>query len=235
MFCNFIEDFNGDYPKFQSWDGMDTIYKRLVGKKFSHMCLSNIRGREGLYVYFRRRVKGIAEIIIQNATDLYNVFGEEQALILCNIVKKRIEADEQDKQFYESNRKSINEKLRISKNTVADELTYEKFMEEFQRMKNPSIHFEYYVDSFNGDYPKFQSWDGMNIAYRTCVGKKLKTMHIVTNIAGRKELHVEFTRRINGTTGIIIENTNDLYNFLGEEQVFEIYNIIKNRIADQNI
>lgn len=105
MFCNFVEDFNGDYPKFQSWNGMNTADKRLVGKKFSHMCLSNIRGIEGLYVYFRRRVKGIEKIIIQNATDLYNVFGEKQALILCNIVKKRIEADEKNKKFYEGIRK----------------------------------------------------------------------------------------------------------------------------------
>lgn len=125
----------------------------------------------------------------------------------------------------------INEKLKISTNVI----TYETFIEEFQRMKNPSINFEYYVDSFNGDYPKFQSWDGMNIAYRKCVGKKLKSMYIVTNITGRKELHVDFTRLVNSTKGIIIENTNDLYNFLGEEQVFEIFNIIKNRIAEQNI
>ena len=34
----------------------------------------------------------------------------------------------------------INEKLRISKNTLADELTYEKFMEEFQKLKNPTIY-----------------------------------------------------------------------------------------------
>ena len=52
----------------------------------------------------------------------------------------------------------------------------------------------------------------MNNAYAKCVGKKFKSIHIVTNIAGRKELHAEFTRRINGTTGIIIENTKDLYN-----------------------
>jgi hypothetical protein len=75
----------------------------------------------------------------------------------------------------------------------------------------------------------------MNNAYRKCVGKKLKNMYIVTNTAGRKELHADFTRIVNSTKGIIIETTKDLYNFLGEEQVFEIYNIIKKRIAMQNI
>lgn len=124
----------------------------------------------------------------------------------------------------------INEKLKVSKDVVTDEITYEMFMEEFQKLNNPSIYFEYYIEDFGGDYPKFQSWDGMNNAYRKCVGKKFKSIHIVTNIAGRKELHVEFTRRINGTTGIIIETTKDLYNFLGEEQVLEIYNIIKNEL-----
>lgn len=129
----------------------------------------------------------------------------------------------------------VNEKLKVSKDTVIDEITYETFMEEFQKMKNPAIHFEDYIENFNGDYPKFQSWDGMNNAYRKCVSKKLKNMYIVTNIAGRKELHADFTRIVNSTKGIIIETTKDLYNFLGEEQVFEIYNIIKKRIAMQNI
>lgn len=125
----------------------------------------------------------------------------------------------------------VNEKLRISKNRLADEITYEKFMEEFQKLKNPSIYFGNHTEHFNGDYPKFQSWDGMNNAYRKCVGKKIKDMYIVNNIAGRKELHASFIRSVNGTTGIIIETTKDLYNFLGEEQVLEIYNIIKKRIA----
>ena len=129
----------------------------------------------------------------------------------------------------------VNEKLKVSKDVVTDEITYETFMEEFQKLKNPSIYFEYYIEDFNGDYPKFQSWDGMNNAYIKCVGKKFKSMHIVTNITGRKELHFEFTRRINSTSGIIIETTKDLYNFLGEEQVLEIYNIVKQRIAMQNI
>ena len=129
----------------------------------------------------------------------------------------------------------VNEKLKVSKDIVTDEITYETFMEEFQKMKNPAINFSDYNENFNGDYPKFQSWDGMNNAYRKCVGKKLKNMYIVTNIAGRKELHTDFTRMVNSTKGIIIETTKDLYNFLGEEQVFEIYNIIKERIATQNI
>ena len=129
----------------------------------------------------------------------------------------------------------VHEKLKVSKNVVTDEITYETFMEEFQKLKNPAINFADYIEVFNGDYPKFQSWDGMNNAYRKCVGKKLKNMYIVTNIAGRKELHTDFTRMVNSTKGIIIETTKDLYNFLGEEQVFEIYNIIKERIATQNI
>lgn len=127
--------------------------------------------------------------------------------------------------------KFINEKLKVSKDVITDEITYETLMEEFQKLKNPAINFADYIEVFNGDYPKFQSWDGMNNAYMKCVGKKLKNMYIVTNIAGRKELHAEFTRKINHTTGIIIETTKDLYNFLGEEQVFEIYNIIKKRLV----
>ena len=129
----------------------------------------------------------------------------------------------------------VNEKLKVSKDMVTDEITYAMFMEEFQKLKNPAINFLDYNENFNGDYPKFQSWDGMNNAYRKCVGKKLKNMYIVTNIAGRKELHADFTRIVNSTKGIIIETTKDLYNFLGEEQVFEIYNIIKKRIDWQNI
>ena len=128
----------------------------------------------------------------------------------------------------------INEKLRISKNTIADEITYEKFMEEFQKLNNPDIYFGNYFDTFDDDYPKFQSWDGMNNAYKKCVGKKFKNMYILNTIA-KKELHADFVQRINGTKGIIIETTNGLYNFLGEEQVLKIYNIIKERIDWQNI
>lgn len=128
----------------------------------------------------------------------------------------------------------INEKLRISKNTLADELTYEKFMGEFQKLKNPTISFGNHMEHFNGDYPKFQSWYGMNIAYKRLVGKKLKNIYIL-NTVKNTELHASFTRSVNGTTGIIIESTDDLYNFLGEKQVLEIYNIIKERIDWQNI
>jgi hypothetical protein len=128
----------------------------------------------------------------------------------------------------------INEKLRISKNTLADEITYEKFMEEFQKLNNPDIHFRNHTDHFNGDYPKFRTWPGMHEAYKKCVGKKFKNMYILNTIVG-KELHVNFIRSVNGTIGIIIQNTDDLYNFLGEEQLLEIYNIIKERIDWQNI
>lgn len=123
--------------------------------------------------------------------------------------------------------KFINEKLKISKDAIINEITYESFMEEFQKLQNPDIYFGNYYEVFNNDYPKFQEWPGMNYAYRKCVGKKLKSIYTVRNIAGRKELHVDFVRRINGTTGVIIETTTDLYNFLGEEQVLKIYDIIK--------
>ena len=121
----------------------------------------------------------------------------------------------------------VNEKLKVSKDAVTDEITYETFMEELQKLKNPDIYFGNYVNDFNGDYPKFQSWSGMNNAYRKLVGKKLKSIYTVRNIAGRKELHVDLVRRVAGTTGVIIENTSDLYNFLGEDQVLKIYDIIK--------
>ena len=124
----------------------------------------------------------------------------------------------------------VNEKLKVSKDVVTDEITYETFMEEFQKLNNPTIYFEYYIEDFNNDYPKFQSWNGMNKAYTKCVGKKIKRIYI-RNTAASKELHVDFLRQVNGTYGIIIETTDDLYNFLGKEQVLAIYNIIKKRIA----
>jgi len=129
----------------------------------------------------------------------------------------------------------INEKLKVSKDVFIDEITYETFMEEFKKMNNPDIYFGNHIERFNNDYPKFQSWNGMNSAYKRLVGKKFKSMYLLTNLKLQTELHADFKRSINGTTGIIIENTDDLYNFLGEEQVFEIYDIIKKRIADQNI
>ena len=94
-------------------------------------------------------------------------------------------------------------------------------------MKNPTIYFEPYLNLIGGDYPTFKSYPGMHFAYNKCVGKKFKSMYLVTNIKGEIELHFNFKRSINSTTGIIITNTDDLYKYLGDDQVLTLYNLIK--------
>lgn len=156
------------------------------------------------------------------STELYLTWGEAYMRIVTYYIKNDI--------FTEPG--LVMEKLKVSKNSYED-ITYEKFMEEFQNMKNPTIYFENHLDLIGGDYPTFKSYPGMNVAYNKCVGKKFKSMQLVTNIKGKIELHLNFKRIINGTTGIIIENNNDLYKFLGEEQVLALYNLIKDLVDAQ--
>lgn len=156
------------------------------------------------------------------STELYLTWGEAYMRIVTYYIKNDI--------FTEPG--IIMEKLKVSKNSCED-ITYEKFVDEFQNMKNPTIYFENHLDLIGGDYPTFKSYPGMNVAYNKCVGKKFKSMYLVTNIKSQIELHFDFKRTINGTTGIIISNTNELYNILGDEQVLTLYTLIKDLVDAQ--
>ena len=126
----------------------------------------------------------------------------------------------------------ILEKLKVSKNIVPD-ITFEQFIEEFQKMNNPTIYFERYLDLIGGDYPTFRSYPGMSIGYNNCVGKKFKDMYLVRNTNRQIELQLGFKRSVNGTTGIVITNTDDLYNYLGYDQVSILYDLIKELVNEQ--
>lgn len=156
------------------------------------------------------------------STEMYLTWGEAYMRIVTYYIKNDIFTDPG----------LVMEKLKVSKNGYED-ITYEKFIDEFQNMKNPTIYFENHLELIGGDYPTFKSYPGMHFAYNKCVGKKFKSMQLVTNIKGKIELHLNFKRIINGTTGIIIENNDDLYNFLGEEQVWTLYNLIKELVDAQ--
>lgn len=156
------------------------------------------------------------------STELYLTWGEAYMRIVTYYIKNDI--------FTEPG--IIMEKLKVSKNGYED-ITYEKFIDEFQNMKNPTIYFENHLDLIGGDYPTFKSYPGMNVAYKKCVGKKFKSMFLVRNIKSQIELHFVFKRTINGTTGIIVSNTDDLYKFLGDDQVLTLYNLIKEIVDAQ--
>ena len=124
----------------------------------------------------------------------------------------------------------VTEKLKVSK-TPYEDITYEKFIDEFQKMDNPDILFGSYLDLIGGDYPTFKPYPGMSDVYNKFVGKKFKSMHLGIN-QGKIELHLNF-RYVNGTTGFIITNTDELYNYLGAEQVYTLYDLIKELVEDQ--
>lgn len=126
----------------------------------------------------------------------------------------------------------ILEKLKVSKNIVPD-ITFEQFIEEFQKMNNPNIYFERYLDLIGGDYPTFRSYPGLIAPDRKYIGKKFKNMELVRNVKGQIEVHFNLKRSINGTTGFIISNTNDLYNYLGYDQVSILYDLIKQLVNEQ--
>ena len=126
----------------------------------------------------------------------------------------------------------ITEKLKVSK-TLFEDITFEKFIDEFQKMNNPTIYFERYLDLIDNDYPSFKSYPGMSTEYNNRVGKKFKYMYLVRNTNGQIELQLGFKHSVDGTTGIAITNTDELYNYLGAEQVYTLYDLIKELVEDQ--
>ena len=126
----------------------------------------------------------------------------------------------------------VTEKLKVSK-TLFEDITFEKFIDEFQKMNNPTIYFERYLDLIDNDYPSFKSYPGMSTEYNNRVGKKFKYMYLVRNTNGQIELQLGFKRSVDGTTGIAITNTDELYNYLGAEQVYTLYDLIKELVEDQ--
>ena len=126
----------------------------------------------------------------------------------------------------------VAEKLKVSK-TPYEDITFEKFIDEFQKMNNPTIYFERYLDLIDNDYPSFKSYPGMSAEYNNCVGKKFKYMYLVRNTNGQIELQLGFKRSVDGITGIAVTNTDELYNYLGAEQVYTLYDLIKELVEDQ--
>ena len=155
------------------------------------------------------------------STELYLRWGEAYMRIVTYYIKNNI--------F--KNSWLVTEKLKVSK-TPYEDITYEKFIDAFQNMDNPDIHFGSYLDLIGGDYPTFKPYPGMSVVYSKYAGKKFKSMHL--DIKNSKiELHLNFRYANNGTTGFIISNTEELYNCLGAEQVYTLYNLIKELVEDQ--
>ena len=67
----------------------------------------------------------------------------------------------------------------------------------------------------------------MSAALNKCVGKKFKSMTLERNSKNQIELHLDFKRSIGSITGVIITNTDELYDYLGDEQVLILYDLIK--------
>lgn len=126
----------------------------------------------------------------------------------------------------------VTEKLKVSK-TLFEDITFEKFIDEFQKMNNPTIYFERYLDLIDNDYPSFKSYPGMSTEYNNCVGKKFKYMYLVRNTNGQIELQLGFKRSVDGITVIAVTNTDELYNYLGAKQVYTLYDLIKELVEDQ--
>ena len=156
------------------------------------------------------------------STELHLKWGEAYMRIVTYYIKNNI--------F--KNSWLVTEKLKVSK-TPYEDITLEKFIDEFQKMNNPTIYFERYLDLIDNDYPSFKSYPGMSTEYNNCVGKKFKYMYLVRNTNGQIELQLGFKRSVNGTTGIVITNTDDLYNYLGYDQVSILYDLIKELVEDQ--
>ena len=125
----------------------------------------------------------------------------------------------------------VTEKLRVTKKSYED-ITFEKFIDEFQKMNNPTIYFDRHLELIGGDYPTFRSYPGMSAMYNKCVGKKFKNMYLVRS-KGQIQVHLDFKRSIGNINNIIITNTDELSNYLGDDQVSILYNLIKDIVDVQ--
>ena len=163
-----------------------------------------------------------AEIDPPVSTELYLTWGEAYMRIVTYYIKNNI--------F--KNSWLVTEKLKVSK-TLYEDITYEKFIDEFQKMDNPDIHFGRYLDLIGGDYPTtFKPYPGMSVVNSKYAGKKFKSMYLAIKNS-KIELHLNFRYVNNGTTGFIITNTEELYNCLGAEQVYMLYDLIKELVDSQ--
>ena len=68
--------------------------------------------------------------------------------------------------------------------------------------------------------------------FETRTVNKFKYMYLVRNTNGQIELQLGFKRSVDGITGIAVTNTDELYNYLGAEQVYTLYDLIKELVED---
>ena len=84
------------------------------------------------------------------STEMYLTWGEAYMNVVTYYIKNGI--------F--SNPGIVTEKLRVTKKSYED-ITFEKFIDEFQKMNNPTIYFDRHLELIGGDYPTFTSYPGM--------------------------------------------------------------------------
>ena len=70
----------------------------------------------------------------------------------------------------------------------------------------------------------------MSTDYNKCVGKEFKSMTLERDSKNQMELHLNFKRSVGNITDIVITNTDDLYNCLGDEQVSALYDLIEGMV-----
>ena len=120
--------------------------------------------------------------------------------------------------------------LILEKQNSRNTITYKKFINEFQNLSSHTIYFEDHLGLIGGDYPTFNAYPEMSADYDKCVGKKFKSMTLERNSKNQIELHLNFKRSVGSITDIVITNTDDLYNYLGDEQVSLLYDLIEGMV-----
>ena len=120
--------------------------------------------------------------------------------------------------------------LILEKQNSRNTITYEKFIGKLRDLGTHTIYLEDRLELIGGDYPTFKSYPGMSADYDKCVGKEFKSMTLERNSKNQMELHLNFKRSVGSITDIVITNTDDLYNCLGDEQVSILYDLIEGMV-----
>lgn len=116
----------------------------------------------------------------------------------------------------------IIEKLRISKNNINNDITFEDFCKVFEmwgaRNRYPDASIE--LDKILGSYPKVLDYNG-DFTHENIVGKEIVFIgYHHSDFSNKDMIYMDFDFNENG---IEVYNIDDLYDIFGDEVLNKIY------------
>lgn len=115
----------------------------------------------------------------------------------------------------------INEKLKVSKNSVITLESFLKVLKDYNNRNNRNKFKDNYISLWGifKEYPTVLQYNG------TCTDKNIIGNEILGLRYNKDEVFIRFNQFVGDS--VKIENTKDLYDIFGEEVLNEIYNYLE--------